>query len=110
MFAPVQISLRGIAPSNALQKSIVEKARNLERFYDRIMSCRVALTLEGGGRRKGGQFSVHVCVKVPGSEIGGTREHQEDLHVALREAFANARRTLEEYAREERALKLNAGA
>ena len=102
MFAPVQISLHGISPSKALQDSIREKAGKLERFYDRIVSCRVVLMLEGLHRRQGKQFSVHIGIKVPGSEIVVTREHDEDIRVALREAFDAARRKLEDYAREKR--------
>jgi ribosome-associated translation inhibitor RaiA len=47
MQIPLQISLHGIASSNALYNAIREKAEKLERFYDRIMSCRVVLELAG---------------------------------------------------------------
>jgi len=103
MYTPLQISLRGIAPSDALQRSIREKARKLEHFYDRITGCRVALTLDARNPGPGGQFSVHVGVKVPGGAIEITREHDRNLHVALRDAFDAARRQLQDYAREQRA-------
>ena len=107
MFAPVQISLHGIAPSKALQKSIVEKAGKLERVYDRIVGCRVVLMAEGH-QRQGKQFCVHIGVKVPGSEIAVSRQHDEDVQVALREAFGAARRSLEDYAREKRDFRRTA--
>jgi ribosome-associated translation inhibitor RaiA len=102
MYTPLQISLRGIAPSVALQRAIRDKAQKLEHFYDRITGCRVALTLDARHQHQGKQFSVHVGVKVPGGAIEVTREHDQNIHVALRDAFAAARRQLEDYAREQR--------
>jgi ribosome-associated translation inhibitor RaiA len=102
MYTPLQISLRGIAPSDTLVKGIRDKAQKLEHFYDRITGCRVALTLDARHQRQGKQFSVHVGVKVPGGAIEVTREHDQNIHVALRDAFAAARRQLEDYAREQR--------
>ena len=103
MYTPLQISLRGVAPSVALQKAIRDKAQKLEHFYDRITGCRVALTLDARHQRQGRQFSVHVGVKVPGRTIEVTREHDQNIHVALRDAFDAARRQLQDYAREKRA-------
>ena len=62
----------------------------------------MALTLDGRHKRQGKQFSVHIGVRVPGGEIAVTREHDEDVHVALRDAFDAARRRLEDYVREKR--------
>lgn len=103
MHTPLQISLHGIAPSDTLVKGIRDKAQKLEHFYDRIMGCRVALTLDARRHHQGKQFSVHVGVKVPGGSIEATREHDQNIHVALRDAFSAARRQLEDYAREQRA-------
>jgi ribosomal subunit interface protein len=103
MYTPLQISLRGIAPTDKLVKGIRDKAQKLEHFYDRITGCRVALTLDARHQHQGKQFSVHVGVKVPGGTIEATREHDQNIHVALRDAFDAARRQLEDYARERRA-------
>jgi len=103
MYTPLQISLRGIAPSDALQRAIRDKAQKLEHFYDRITGCRVALTLDARHQHQGRQFSVHVGVKVPGGTIEVTREHDRNILVALRDAFDAARRQLEDYVREKRA-------
>src|SRR3970040_1513381 len=87
MQIPLQISLHGIEHSNALYNAIREKAESLDRYYGHIMSCRVVLELAGRHRRRGKQFAVRVDLKVPGGEIAVTREHDEELQVALREAF-----------------------
>ena len=102
MQTPLQISLHGIEPSDALHNAIREKAEKLDRYYGRIMSCRVVLELAGRHKRHGKQFAAHIGVKVPGGEIAITREHDEDLQIALRDAFDAARRKLEDYARTQR--------
>ena len=102
MSIPLQISLHGLAHSDALQGAIRRKAERLERYYDRIIACRVVLELTARHRRKGRQHAVHIKLKVPGGELAVTREHDEDLQVALREAFSAARRRLEDYARVQR--------
>ena len=102
METPLQISLRGIAHSDALHDAIQQKARKLERYYTHIMSCRVVLELTAHHKRKGKQYSARIDLKVPGGEIAVTHEHDEDLQIALRDAFDAARRQLEDYARVQR--------
>jgi len=102
MQIPLRISLHGIEHSDALYNAIREKAEKLERYYDRIMSCRVVLELAGRHKRHGKQFSVRVDLKVPGGELAVTREHDEDVQAAIRDAFDAARRQLEDYARGQR--------
>jgi len=102
MDIPLQISLHGIAHSDSLYDAIRERAAKLERYYDRIVSCRVVLELAARHQRKGKQYTARIDLKVPGSEIAVTHEHDEDLNVALRDAFDAARRRLEDYARTQR--------
>jgi ribosomal subunit interface protein len=99
MQTPLQVSFHGIAHSDAVYNAIREKAEKLERYYEHIMSCRVVLELPARHRRKGKQYAVRIDLKVPGGELAVTREHDEDLQVALRDAFDAARRRLEDYAR-----------
>ncbi|MCD6041569.1 MAG: ribosomal protein [Burkholderiales bacterium] len=102
MQIPLQISLHGISQSEALYDAIRDRAEKLERYYERIMSCRVVVELAGRHKHKGKEFAVRIDLKVPGGELAVTREHDEDLQVALRDAFDAARRQLEDYAREQR--------
>jgi len=102
MDIPLQVSLHGIAHSDALNDAIRSKAKKLERFYDHIVSCRVVLELAGRHQRKGRQFSAHIDLKVPGGEIAVTHVHDQDVQIALRDAFDAARRRLEDYARVQR--------
>lgn len=102
MQIPLQISFHGIGHSDALHDTIREKAEKLEHYYAHIASCRVVLELGGRHQRKGKQYIVRIDLKVPGGELAVTREHDEDVQTAIREAFDAARRRLEDYAREQR--------
>jgi ribosomal subunit interface protein len=101
MQIPLQISLRGLQHTQAIDESIREKAAKLDRFYPHIMSCRVVLEMNGH-KRHGRQIAVRIDLTVPGGEIAVTHEHDEDLPVALRDAFDAAKRRLEDYARTQR--------
>ena len=102
MDIPLQVSLHGVAASQGLYDTIREKANKLERFYPRIASCRVVLELAGRHKQKGKQYAVRIDLKIPGHEIAVTHEHDEDVRIALRDAFDAARRQLEDYARTQR--------
>jgi ribosome-associated translation inhibitor RaiA len=104
MLIPIQISLYGVAPSNGLLHCVRDQAAKLERRYDRIAGCRVVLSLDARPERPGKRFSAHVTVKLPGGEIAVTHEHDQKIHLALRDAFAAARRKLEDYVRENRTV------
>ena len=54
MHNPVEIGLRGIAASAALERYIGAEARELERICDRIGSCRVSAEALHRGKRHGG--------------------------------------------------------
>lgn len=60
------------------------------------------LALDARHKRLGKQFTARIDLTVPGGEIAVTREHDEDVQVALRNAFDAARRKLEDYARGQR--------
>jgi ribosomal subunit interface protein len=102
MEPPLQISFHGIEHSDALYNTIRGKAEKLDRYYDRILSCRVVLELAGRHKHQGRQFTVRIDLKVPGGEIVVTHQHDEDLQIALRDAFDAVRRRLEDYARTQR--------
>jgi len=99
MKLPLQITFRDMSPSEALEAAIREKADKLDQFCSTIMSCRVTVGMVGKHKQQGREFFVRVDVTVPEKEIVATRDHHEDIYVALRDAFDQARRQLEEFAR-----------
>lgn len=102
MQVPLQVSFRGVDQCDALYRAIRARAEKLERYCDHIMSCRVALEQSASHHRQGRQYAVRIDLKVPGGEVAVTHEENESLDIALRDAFAAARRRLENYARDQR--------
>lgn len=102
MKIPLQITVRDIPASEALDAHIREKAAKLEQFYPQLIGCRVVVELPHKHKHQGKQFAVRIDLTVPGSEIVINRDQSEDVYVALRDAFDAARRKLEDYARRQR--------
>lgn len=103
MKIPLQITLRDIPHSDALEARIREQAAKLEQFHPRITSCRVTVDQAARHPHKGRQFGVHIEVRAPGHEdVVSTLKHHEDVYVALRDAFGSVRRRLEDVVREAR--------
>ena len=99
MQIPMQITLRDVEHSEALETHIRDKAKKLDEFFDHIMSCRVVVEMPHKHHHQGKQFNVRIDIGVPGSEIVVNRDHAEDVYVALRDAFDAAKRQLEDYVR-----------
>lgn len=102
MQIPLQITIRDIEHSEALEARIRSKAAKLDEFFSHIISCRVVVELPHKHHHQGKQFNVRIDIGVPGSEIVVNRDHAEDVYVALRDAFDAAKRQLEDYARKVR--------
>lgn len=104
MRLPLQITFRNMKASAAIEADIREKAAKLDEFCDQIMSCRVVVESRHHHHRKGNLYHVRVDITVPDHEIVVSREHDlhhahEDVYVAIRDAFDNARRQLQDYNR-----------
>lgn len=107
MQLPIQITFRHMDTSPAVEALIRERTEALDRFFGRIMACRVVVEASARRQRKGKLFHIRVDLTVPGREIVVKRdpsEHHahEDIMVAIRDAFDAARRQLEDHARNAR--------
>jgi len=102
MQIPLQITIHDVEHSEALETHIRDKAKKLDEFFSHIMSCRVVVGVPHKHHTQGKQFNVRIDIGVPGSEIVVNRDHDEDVYVALRDAFDAAKRQLEDYARKHR--------
>ena len=90
--------------SDALNEHIRHEVDKLEEFFDRIVSCRVAIEQPHRRHRQGKHFRVRVDLVVPNGEIVVGRdpaEHAEhvDSRLAVSEAFRAAGRRLQDYVR-----------
>lgn len=110
-------------PSDAVTRRIEAEAAKLDTFFKRITSCRVVVEAPPPPHQKGELFHVRIELGVPGAalvvshepspqaalaalsreEKTGRRKHIEaqpehkDLSVSIRDAFASARRQLQDY-------------
>lgn len=96
MQLPLQIVFHGLDQSDAVEAKIREKAAKLETFHHRIVSCRIVVEHEPRQRHQDSRFNVRIDLHVPGREFAITRDHHDDIYVAVRDAFDAARRLLEE--------------
>ena len=99
MQIPLQITLRNIAKSDAVEAAIRRRAAKLDRFHRQIVSCRVVVGIPSRHKQQGKEFVVRLDIKVPGSEIVVNHDHHVDLYAALQAAFHAAQRRLEDHAR-----------
>jgi ribosomal subunit interface protein len=102
MQIPLQITLRDMPSSPAVEDRIREKADKLHRYYDRIMGCRVVIEMPQRHKHQGKLHSVRIDLTVPGAELVANHALHEDVYVALRDAFDAITRQLEDYARRQR--------
>lgn len=102
MQVPLQITFHDVAHSEALENHIREKVLKLEQFYSALIACKVVVDQPGLHQHKGKPFNIRIDLTVPGAEIVVDRQQDEDVYVALRDAFNAARRKLEDYGRRQR--------
>jgi len=107
MQVPPQITFRNLDRSEAVEAQILERLAELERFYPRIVACRIAVERLSRRHHKGHIYHVRVDLTVPGKELVAGREPpedhaHEDVYAAVRDSFHAARRQLEDYVRLQR--------
>lgn len=107
MQLPLEITFRDVPRSEVLEDYIREKAEKLDRFYDRIMACRVVVERPHSHHHKGQIYHVRIDLTVPGGELVVKRHPHdnhahEDPYVAARDAFKAIQRQLQDYARKQR--------
>jgi ribosome-associated translation inhibitor RaiA len=102
MQIPPQITFEGSEPSAAAQALISKEIERLETHNDRITGCRVTVIAPSHKHRQG--FEVHIWLTIPPHRElavnhllsdGGRNEHAE---VAIKDAFASARRQIDSLA------------
>jgi ribosome-associated translation inhibitor RaiA len=102
--------------SAAVAARLQEETDKLDRYLDRITSCRVTVEAPHRHHRYGDPFHIRIELGVPGKELVVTREptlkHEgqgechkrldveaphKDVYVAIRDAFKAMRRQLQDY-------------
>ena len=96
MKLPLQVRFLGLEPSEAVESAVRTKAEKLEQFCPDLMSCRVSIEQEAKHQHQGRPFAVRIDVTRTGRELSVDRVRNEDVYVALRDAFDAMRRRLED--------------
>jgi ribosome-associated translation inhibitor RaiA len=97
-----RVTFHGVPVSDAIERLCLTEAGKLEKYSDRITSCSIVVSEPHRRHRNGNHFSIRIDRTLPGGEIVVNRdppEHQadEDIVVAVREAFDTARRRLKDF-------------
>ena len=124
MQLPIQITFRNMKSSEAVEARIREEAAKLEKFYDRLISCRVMVEMPHRHQQQGIPFHIRIDLGVPNGEIvvkhepslhatvrktevinrtkkQFTEAPRKDIYVAIHDAFKTARRQLQQFARKQ---------
>ncbi|MGO9946459.1 MAG: HPF/RaiA family ribosome-associated protein [Steroidobacteraceae bacterium] len=101
MRSPTTLTFRHTDHSSALEGRARELGQRLQRYGERISHCHMTIEGSRGAHTSGAAFVVQIDLAVPGAQIhadslqiDGTGH--EDVYVALRDAFNNAKRQLQE--------------
>ena len=104
MKIPLQVIFEGCEPLEGVRAEIEREAERLEMHNHRITGCRVAVVAPSDKHHHGTGFEIRIRVTAPPHENiivnrapadDGRHEHVE---VAVKEAFASARRQVDAFA------------
>jgi len=91
---PLQISSRKMTLSRNTVDVIKYKVQKLESFCDKIIACRIMVETPHRHKHHGSLFNVSIDISVPGAELAVKKEANQDMFVAIRDAFEAARRQI----------------
>jgi ribosome-associated translation inhibitor RaiA len=101
MNAPVEVHFHGIQKSDAIEERVREKVAKLAKQFDRMTSCRVGIEAPQRTPHKPSVFQIKIEIGVPrrrpivvSHERKGSHANEE-LSLAIRDAFAAAERKIE---------------
>jgi cold shock CspA family protein len=105
MQIPLQISFENAEPSEAVRAAIGREVERLEKYQHHITGCRVDVVAPSANHRHGAVYRVNIWVTIPPHEnIVVSHQPSDDrshvhVEVAIKDAFAAARRQIKALAR-----------
>src|SRR5256885_9338587 len=107
-----EVTFRNMQSSDWLEKDIRARAEKLETYCPAIVSCYVSVGKPHRHQQNGKRFDVHIDIAVPGEEIAVSHSPhfrkvnedglRKDIRAVVRDAFAAAKRQLQDYVRRRR--------
>lgn len=98
----IQITIKDMPNSPALEDHLRKKALKLGQYYEHINHCKIVIHIPQKHKHQGKLFSVGITVAVTGKELVVNRKLNEDVYIAIRDAFHAIQRQVENYARKRR--------
>ncbi len=98
----LQITSRNIDLSEAIETELRKRTEKLNKFYHRIIRCRIVVESPQRRHHQGKLYKVNIDISVPGGELVVRKKPHEDLYVSIRDSFDAMRRKLEDFARRQR--------
>lgn len=89
MQVPVQITMRNLENSEAIEARIQQKIDKLNQFSAQLISCDVVVEQNQAYRQHGEHYNVKIRVGTPGKALIVNHNAQENLYLAIRNAFDN---------------------
>jgi len=87
--------------SEAVETAVKEKAKKLEHYNSHITACRVVIEKSHAHHQQGNLFHVRIDLTVPQGELVANRDtddhSHEDVYVAIRDAFAAAKKQMDRH-------------
>lgn len=102
MLLQPKITILDVPQSQALEQDIIKRIEKLEHFYPNLTSCDVVIRQEQKHQHQGKLYRPRITVSVPGDKINVNHASNEDVYVALRDAFNACQRQLKEFSRRKR--------
>jgi ribosomal subunit interface protein len=93
----VKVTIRDTLKSQFLEDHIIKKAFKLSQYCQQISKCRVFVDMPQKHKHQGKLFRVSVELNVRGKELVVNRKLNEDVYVAVAQAFDAMERKLENY-------------
>ena len=101
MQIPLQVMFENAEPSVAVRAAIGHEVERLEKYQHHITGCRVAVVAPSRKHRHGAVYRINIWVTIPpqgnivvSHQPSGDRGHVH-VEVAIKDAFAAARRQIE---------------
>jgi len=97
--SPISLTFHHIDRSGALEERARKLGHHLARFNERITHCNITLQGPDDPHDGGAPYLVKIDLMVPGAQIHADSLHvdgagHQDIYLALRDAFNNAKRQL----------------
>jgi ribosome-associated translation inhibitor RaiA len=110
MQKPLEINFNNLDASPAVEADIRERVAKLEKIYERLVHCRVAVNLKHHQQKTDNVFDVRIELVVPGEELvvshdaNHVKQHyvSPNIRTSVRDAFKAAERQLKDFKERQR--------